>query len=271
LICPGPLVIAIEVGILKIRGDRSMEIKDDDMKNTCTVNRVEPENADITSVYIEGYDDKFKKRKAGQYLTLRIQQDTDWSEAHPFTISCAPGDEILRVTIKKAGEFTSAIPMLKPGDPVKCAGPYGVFCRDIESRPDIVMIAGGVGITPFLSVLRHFKSNRVGNSILLMWSNKTIDDVFAREELNEMTKVLQLKVVYNLSREQDVDRYNDDAYPGACFLSGRITQDVLNEHVLSKDPSYYLCGPPPMQEFVLSQLGAFGIEAASVEKEKFSW
>jgi len=248
-----------------------MEIKEDDMKNTCTVNRVERENADITSVYIEGYDDKFRERKAGQYLTLRIRKDDDWREAHPFTISCAPEDEMLRLTIKKAGEFTSAIPLLKTGDRVKCAGPYGVFCRDIESRPDIVMIAGGVGITPFLSVLRHLKNMGARNKIELMWSNKTIDDVFARDELNEMTKVLRLKVVYNLSREKDMDRYQSDAYPGACFLSGRITRDVLREHVLSKDPSFYLCGPAPMQEFVLDQLGEFGVDAPSVEKENFSW
>ena len=51
-----------------------MGIDADDMNNTCTVNRVEPENADITSVYIEGYDDKFRERKAGQYLTLRIRE-----------------------------------------------------------------------------------------------------------------------------------------------------------------------------------------------------
>jgi len=248
-----------------------MGIINDDMKNTCTVNRVEPENADITSVYIEGYDDKFRKRKAGQYLTLQIRQDTGWSEAHPFTISSAPRDEILRVTIKKAGAFTSAIPMLKPGDPVKCAGPYGVFCRDIESRPDIVMIAGGVGITPFLSVLRHFERICADNRILLMWSNKTRDDAFARDELNGMTRVLHLRVVQNLSREKDVDRYSDAAYPGVCYLSGRITQDILREYVIFEDPSFYLCGPPPMQEFVLGQLGEFGVDSQSVEKEKFSW
>ncbi|HPJ94543.1 MAG TPA: FAD/NAD-binding family oxidoreductase [Deltaproteobacteria bacterium] len=248
-----------------------MGMTDDDMKDTCTINRIEPENADITSVFIEGYGDKFRQRKAGQYLTLKIMQDDQWSEAHPFTISCAPGDPLLRLTIKRAGAFTSAIPTLKKGDRVKCAGPYGVFCRDIENRPDIVMIAGGVGITPFLSVLRHFHNNHARNRVLLLWSNKTIDDAFARDELNGMTRVLQLNVLYSLSREQDAHRYADDAYPSALFMSGRITEDVLRDRVSSKDQSFYLCGPPPMQEFILSQLGEFGIDAASVEKEKFSW
>ena len=248
-----------------------MDTKDEGMKNTCTVHRIEPENQDITSVYIEGYDDKFKNRKAGQFLTLKMERAGIWSEAHPFTISCAPEDPLLRLTIKKAGVFTSAIPGLKPGDKVLCAGPYGVFCKDIENKGDIVMIAGGVGITPFLSVLRHFHNSRADNNMLLLWSNKTMDDTFAGSELKEMTKGLRLRVVYNLSRENDVEKYAEDAYPLVCHVPGRISQEVLKEYLVFKAPSFYLCGPPPMQESILAQLGEFGVDAQSVEKENFSW
>ena len=225
-----------------------MDMKDEGMKNACTVHRIETENKDITSVYIEGYDDKFRNRKAGQYLTLKIEHAGIWSEAHPFTISCAPEDPLLRLTIKKAGEFTSAIPGLKPGDKVICDGPYGVFCKDIENKGDIVMIAGGVGITPFLSVLRHFRNTGAVNNMLLLWSNKTMDDTFAGSE-----------------------KYAEDAYPRVCHVPGRISQEMLKKHLVFKAPSFYLCGPPPMQESILAQLGEFGVDAASVEKENFSW
>jgi predicted ferric reductase len=248
-----------------------MDTTDVNSGKPCRVVRVEPENADITSVFIEGCDDKFRQRRAGQYLTLKIQHDGMWSKPHPFTISCAPEDEVLRLTIKKAGEFTSAVPGLKSGDPVQCAGPYGVFCKDIESRKQIVMIAGGVGITPFLSVLRHLRNLRSGNDIVLFWSNKNIDDAFARSEMDDMTQEMNLKIVHNLSREEDAEKYSDKIYPKVLFVSGRITQELLKEHVGYSDPAYYLCGPPPMQEFVLGQLGAFGIDEKSIERENFSW
>jgi predicted ferric reductase len=248
-----------------------MSTADGNSGRPCRVVRVEPENADITSVFIEGHDDKFRQRRAGQYLTLKIQRDDGWSEPHPFTISCAPEDEVLRLTIKKAGEFTSAIPGLKTGDPVQCAGPYGVFCKEIERRKHIVMIAGGVGITPFLSVLRHFRNLRCDNNIVLFWSNRNIDDAFARSELDAMTQELNLKTVHNLSREDNVEKYSDNTYQKVLFVSGRITQELLKEHVGFSDPAYYLCGPPPMQEFVLGQLGAFGIDEKSIERENFSW
>ncbi len=246
-------------------------MESNEQDNTCRVVRVEPENADITSVYITGYDDRFRQRRAGQYLTLKIMRDGAWSEAHPFTISCAPDDELLRVTIKRAGAFTQAVPNLKPGDPLRCAGPYGLFCKNIETRKDIVMIAGGVGITPFLSVLRHFRVVKARNNILLFWSNKVLDDAFAREELKEMTRELDLRVVHNLSRETAVEPYEDRAYPGVSFMPGRLSLDLLKEHGVSAASSLYLCGPPPMQEFMLGELGRLYIDPHSVEKENFSW
>jgi len=147
--------------------------------------KTEPENYDTTSLYLEGNDERFKKRRAGQRVSIRILRDDGWSEPHPFTISCAPEDPIPRLTIKKSGVFTSSIPDLKPGTPVKCEGPLGVFCKDIDTREEIAMIAGGVGITPFLSVLRHFRNICATNRMTLFWTNKTIDDVFAADELKE--------------------------------------------------------------------------------------
>jgi len=155
----------------------------EDSKKAWKVLKTEPENHDTTSLYLEGGYEGFSKRRAGQYLSLSILREDGWSEPHPFTISCAPEDKILRLTIKKSGRFTSSIPELRPGTPVKCAGPFGVFCKDIDKQGEILMIAGGVGITPFLSVLRHFRSIGAKNRVRLLWTNKTREDAFAADEL----------------------------------------------------------------------------------------
>lgn len=233
------------------------------------------ENQDITSLYIEGFDESFKKRRAGNFLTLKIQKGDGWSEAHPFTISCAPEDPQLRVTIKKLGPFTQKVHSLEPGAPVTVAGPYGLFCKDIDANENIVMIAGGVGITPFLSVLRHFRSIKASNSVLLIWSNKGLEDAFALDELQAMTKDLHLKVVHNLSRETegaDMAKYSDAAFPNVVYESGRCTRGLMKKYVdFSAKPAIYLCGPPPMQDFVIGELESLGVDPKSVKKESFTW
>jgi ferredoxin-NADP reductase len=236
--------------------------------------KVVKENQEIASVYIENYSESFKKRHAGSFLSLKIMEDGEWSKAHPFTISCAPEDPVLRATIKKAGPFTTRVHELKPGDPVQCAGPYGLFCKDIDAQPDIAIIAGGVGITPFLSVLRHFKNIQAKNKVFLVWSNRTLEDAFSVDELKQLTKDINLKFVFNLSREADsagLAQYVDTDFPDVMYEPGRCTRDVMKKYSISVDKAVYLCGPPPMQDFIISELEAMGMDPKDIKKESFSW
>ena len=233
--------------------------------------KTEPENHDTTSLYLEGEDERLRKRRAGQWASIRVLREDEWSEPHPFTISCAPEDEILRFTIKKAGVFTSSIPELQPGTPVRVEGPFGVFCRDIEKRQEIAMIAGGVGITPFLSVLRWLRNIRAKNRVTLFWTNKTIEDVFAADELKEMTRDLNLKIIHTISREKDVDKYFQAEYPHVLYMPGYATREVLQKHLDFPRTSFYVCGPPRMQESIVKELEACGVDPESVERENFSY
>ncbi|NPU83246.1 MAG: FAD/NAD-binding family oxidoreductase [Syntrophaceae bacterium] len=240
-------------------------------KNVWKVVRVVPENHDVNSVFLEGADEKFSARRAGQFASIRIPGPDGWSEPHPFTISAAPEDSLLRLTIKKEGAFTSAIPDLKPGTSVKVMGPLGVFCKGIDEKPEIVMIAGGVGVTPFLSVLRHFRNGKARNRVLLFWSNKTLSDTFCRDEIREMTRDLDLTVIHCLSREDDVGGYFDGLAPRLLYEKGRLSADILKRHGVMRDAAFYLCGPPPMMESALKELGILGVDPAMVEEERFIW
>ncbi len=243
-------------------------------KDTARVVKKVRENRDITSLFIEEFGESFRKRRAGQFLTLKIMQEGQWSKPHPFTISCAPEDPRLRVTIKKLGVFTSLIHDLKEGEPVIVSGPYGGFCKDIDARGEIVMIAGGVGITPFLSVLRHFRNIRARNHVLLLWSNKSLDDAFALDELNAMSREIPLTIVHNLSREApgtDLSEYAHQDFPAVFYEPGRCSRDLMKRYLPSDDPAVFLCGPPPMQDYILGELDALEMDSGSVEKESFTW
>jgi Predicted ferric reductase len=237
--------------------------------------KVAPENHDTTSIYFTGPDmERFKKREAGQFASIRVFRNGVWTEPHPFTLSSSPEDETLCMTIKKSGAFTNTIPEIEPGTPIECAGPFGQFCHGIEDQREIVMIAGGVGITPFLSVLRHFKEIGADNDIMLFWANKTYADAFAAQELEDYTTILRLHVVHVLSRVEPQNRKSapvfTDARPGrVSFEYGRISQELLRRHIVTTNAAFYLCGPPAMQQTVLDELAKCGVDPQGVRKEAF--
>ncbi len=238
-----------------------------DSPPTWRVVKTIPENEDVTSLVIETDQDSCDlKGNPGQFASIRVMGDSGWSEPHPFTISCQPCSKRMQFTIKHVDDFTAHIRELKPGTEIKCTGPLGVFCKDIGKKENIVMIAGGVGITPFLSVLRAFREQKAENDILLFWANKTLDDAFARKELEEMARQLNLRVVHVLSREEPpVSRPAD----GINFEPGHIDKELIQRYVTSSTASFYLCGPPAMQEAIVAALQSSGVSSDSIQKEAF--
>jgi NAD(P)H-flavin reductase len=242
-----------------------------DQKHIWKIMKVVPENQDTYSLYLQGSDEKIAQRRAGQFVSLSISMNSGWSDPHPFSIANAPEDPVLCLTIKKAGQFTSAIPDMKPGTELRCMGPLGAFCKDINAKPVIVMLAGGVGVTPFLSVLRHFRNIKARNVVTLFWVNRTMEDVFATDEIQSMTRDLNLRVVYCLSRADDVEGYYRQEYPGVFYEKGRLSGDILKRNGAAKDSSFYLCGPPPMMESALAEAGTLQVDQGAIEKETFAW
>ncbi len=240
---------------------------EENKKPTWRVVRTIPENEDVTSLVIEAPQDVSDLQdKPGQFASIRVMGESGWSEPHPFTISCRPGDKQMQFTIKNVDQFTAAIRHLEPGTEIQCSGPLGVFCKDIGTKEHIVMIAGGVGITPFLSVLRSFRSQNADNEILLIWANKTLKDIFAKSELDEMARELNLRVVHVLSREKSPLPPSDKAI---SYTSGHVTHELIEEQVKSPTASFYLCGPPPMQDAVITALQSCGFSTDSIQKEAF--
>ncbi len=235
-------------------------------ENTWRVVETIPESHDTTSVVIQGPVERVKNRRPGQFATIRVMGENGWSEAHPFTISAAPESETLRFTIKNVGDFTATVRDWKPGTEIQCSGPMGAFCKDIEEQTDIVCIAGGVGITPFLSVLRHFREIKAPNRVTLFWANKTLADAFAREELAAMAAELPLRVVHLLSRETPPAATR----PNEFFEQGRFSGELLPRHVPDVNAAFYLCGPPAMKETVLKELAGCGVDLSRVQKENFT-
>lgn len=229
------------------------------------VSQVIPESHDVTSLELEAPPGVEIRRAPGQFATIRVRENKGWSKPHPFTISCDSDCDTLRFTIKSVGDFTSKIRDLRAGDEVRCDGPYGSFLKGADELGSFTMIAGGVGITPFLSLLRTLRRQKSAARMVLIWSNKTAADIFVRDELTAMTLELDLTVVHALTRETP-----PEAPPGSRvhYAAGRVNADMIARWADTTAP-VFLCGPPPMQEAVLKELANLGIDPESVQREAF--
>ena len=222
-------------------------------------------------------DEAFNRRVPGQFAVIRYLKSGKWSEPRPFTISSEPGTDRTSLTIKRAGKFTSGIHSLERGTKVLCEGPYGVFYPDFKKEKKLVFIAGGVGITPFLSILRHINKAEEGCDVTVIWSVKTRADIIAENELKKLSRGLKnrIKIVIFMSRETKPESGKDSEVPeddNFVYEYGRINEKCFEEHIKDTDSSVYLCGPPQLQAVVLASLKKYpGIKPASVRRENFFW
>ena len=207
----------------------------------------------------------FADRRAGQFAILRVRQGKGWSAPHPFTISSPPHSEYLEFTIKAQGLFSSSVAQWKPGTQVLCEGPFGVFDVDPESPRRLVMISAGVGITPFLSILRWAAHQGLSKSFVLFSANRTHDDLIAAEELAELTEKLDLKVVHLLSRpERPLESHGS----AVIFLQGRLEAGLMGEHAEFQNAEVLLCGPESLQKVLVPELKR-RLGVSSVRREVF--
>ncbi len=237
------------------------------------------ETHDTSTFYFkrEAGDDSFSRRMPGQFAVVRFLKSGSWSEPRPFTVSSEPGADRISLTVKNTGRFTAGIHFLEKGAKVLCEGPYGIFYPDFKQEKNLVLIAGGVGITPFLSILRHINKEKENCKITLIWSVKTPEDIIAEDELRKISSDLKgrLKTIIFITRQDkhkpgEADEFiENDLF---VFEYGRMNENTFKNHINENNSSFYLCGPEQMQKSVLTSLKEYrGIKPASVKRERFFW
>jgi cytochrome-b5 reductase len=189
----------------------------------------------------------------GQGVELAIDNG-DWREqGRPFTPTSLPDDRVLEFTIKAYPQHhgvTEALHRLTPGESLLMSAPFGT----ISYHGPGTFIAGGAGITPFLSILRmlHWRGELAGNSLL--FSNKGPADIICEKELKQM---LGEHARFLCSRESDC----------RCH-TGRLDRTFLERSLHDFSQHFYVCGPPPFVESVNSVLQQLGASPDSVVFER---
>lgn len=225
-----------------------------EFKHRFRVQEVVDEGGGVTSVYVTGKNLAQFSYTAGQFNLWQFWQKGLRTMHHPFTISSAPGDPYLRLSAKAIGDFTAKLGQLKKGSPVLVSGPYGLFTQVVATKNKRLFIAGGIGITPILSMLK----NNVLKDDVLIYAAQTKEDAVFLSELKPL-EVKGLKIAYVFSKQKTKGAYE-----------GRISKDILKNEVSNiKNRDTWLCGPPPMMNPVEGLLEELSVPKNQVHTEKF--
>ena len=200
---------------------------------------------------------------AGQFAWVTIGPSPFSLQQHPFTISSS-AEETPRIefTIKELGDFTKTIKDIPVGTPAFVEGPFGDFAlNDNVCQHGAVFLAGGVGITPVMSMLRTLRDQNRELPLQLFYANNNLDEAIFYDEIQVLAEEIDLEVVHIL----------DDPPPGWEGETGFIRPELLDKY-MPKDNGhrcYYVCGPGVMMDAVETALIERGIQGRRVFSERF--
>ncbi|AKJ09987.1 oxidoreductase [Streptomyces incarnatus] len=220
------------------------------LRHRLRVSAVVPESDDVVSVYVTGRDLDRLPARAGQFFLWRFLTRDRWWQANPFSLSAAPDGRTLRLTAKASGDGSAALRHLKPGTRVFAEGPYGAFTTLHRTRPESVLIAGGVGVTPIRALMEELQGHAV-----VIYRVTTDRDAVLYDELCDLalTKGAELHLV-----------------------TGPVLPDKLAPRELARlvpdigERDVFLCGPPGMMTAVLRSLADLGVPRRQIHFERFS-
>ncbi len=221
-----------------------------------SVEAVNHPNKATTEVVLRAKKDAIKKQRAGQFLFARFPGEKILNESHPFTIASAPHENLLRVTIKASGDFTRhLLENLKPGMDAIIEGAYGMFDYKNGGQKQI-WIAGGIGITPFLSFIRDLETDPACDIDFYYTVRHSEEAIFVDEIRESAKKHPRLKTHIRFS---------------AADGSLSVDEIVKNANGNITDHHVYMCGPLAMVQAFESKFLELKVPAGNIHYEEFNF
>ncbi len=243
------------------------------------VSRIQDESEVIRSFYLEPADGGgLAAYQPGQFITLRVQPGEGKPLIRTYTLSSAPGDGIYRISVKRegggerpAGQVSGFLhDSIALGDVIDVRAPTGRFWMDTRETRPAVLIAGAVGITPMMSMVRqvlldgiarrHLRPVTVFHAVRTTAQRAFADELRAAQRASAGA-VRYISIVGRPEGDDEIGRDFD--------VSGRIRPEILQSALPLADYDFYLCGPPSFMQAVYDMLRALGVRDARISAESF--
>ena len=231
-----------------------------------TVTRVESIGRECTCVEVAPEQGASMAYLPGQFVFVSFVGRHLSREAHPFTLASTPSRPgMIQFAIRHCGDWTRQVDSLAIGDRAYLQGSFGRFSHLMHASPqqELIMIAGGIGITPMLSMLRFMADHGDPRPITLIWSNRTRAHLVFTEEFQHLSAKLT-----GLRRVPIFTEHADSGTPSGR-LNRTMLQSVLSE--CSCGSAVFLCGPPSLMTALATDLKALGFSARSIITETFGF
>ena len=234
------------------------------LRRPYTVSEVRHVGSDVWALTVEPDGHDGLDFEPGQFAWLMVDRSPFGVREHPFSFSSSPErTDAYEFTIKELGDFTSTVGQIEPGTRAYLDGPFGAFSSERRQGPGYVLIAGGVGISPMMSMLRTMAALDDPRPVTLIYGSPSWDEVIYPDELERLTDELDLTVVHVLE------------HPPADWdgETGLINGEVLDRHLPARPErrQYFICGPDPMMDAVERSLRERGISADNINLERFEF
>jgi len=218
------------------------------------VAEVVAEGPGIVSLRITGRRLDRLEASPGQFFLWRFLDRERWWAAHPFSLSEAPDGRSLRITVKALGDFSSRLAKIAPGTRVAAEGPFGVFTPDARRRTKVLLIAGGIGITPIRALIEDMSGD-----VVVIYRVVRDEDVIFREELVELARRQGITLHFVVG-----DHATED---GARLLSPSHLEELVPDIA---ERQVYVCGPPALTEVLGRNVRRANVPRRFIQTEKFA-
>jgi predicted ferric reductase len=222
------------------------------------VEAVVREGPGVVSLHITGHRLEKLGARSGQFFLWRFLTRDGWWQSHPFSLSAPPAAGRLRITVKGLGDFSDRAAQLRPGTRVVAEGPFGTLTEVVRTRRGVLLIAGGVGITPLRALFEDLPAGP--GQLALLYRGIDEPDLVFRGELEALAAArgAELHVVLGDHRDP-LNR----ALLGPAHLRG-LVPDVRARDV-------YVCGPPAMVTITEESLRALRVPRRQIHVERFAF
>jgi predicted ferric reductase len=227
------------------------------LRHRLRVTGVAAETPGVVSVLISGRHLEELRAQPGQFFRWRFLSRDLWWASVPYSLSAPARPDRLRITAKATGNHSGALARLQPGTRVVAEGPYGALTGLLRRHRQVLLIAGGVGITPLRALLEALPASP--GDLTLIYRVSSLRDAVFRQELEEIAARRQAKVWFVAGRRS--------ALAENPLTAGELTRRVPG----LADHDVYLCGPPGLTAAVTRELRLAGVRRRQIHRESFEF